>query len=357
MTSDSAAEDLREPLVDRSEAESSSIQCAADSVNGETSVAVDSSREDVPCVTSLPPDDLSAATRGRHKSNTPRTDAAALHDLFLLVSRREQTYRSQFHYVLQWRLWSAEALDVFFLDRIVSPSDPWPWWLKYNPFWLLAHYMLVLCFGAGCLLHCLLYQGYPVPDESPEERRFRIHYVYGFDAYLGACGWMFLAGTFLFREDVRYIAVEGVVLSLLWITGNALGLQAMYAQSSTGIRCFVAGQMAWTALMTLVNLFELVNSFSPVALYHSFVVLFFWIGAFTYMIPCGPGDGLWNLYREERTLGNATHCAVISVTVRVKQCHAALLPQQPPCMFPQFLANLCRLSASPSHLVYGMARC
>lgn len=243
--------------------------------------------------------------------------AASRFDLFLRVPLREQGYCAQFRYVWQWKLWSAEALDVFFLDRVVGPSQPWPWWLRYNPFWLLAHYMLVLCFSSGCLLHCLLYQGYPVTDESPEERRFRIHYIYGFDAYLGGCGWLFLASVFLVHDDdKRYMAVEGVVLSLLWILGNFLGLQAMYAQSSTGIRCFVAGQLAWTVVLTAINIFELVANFSTLSLYHLAVVGIFWIGVFFYFLPLGPTEGLWYLYTDTRSLSNVCHWTVIVLTVR-----------------------------------------
>mmetsp|Transcript_707 Transcript_707/g.1687 ORF Transcript_707/g.1687 Transcript_707/m.1687 type:complete len:334 (-) Transcript_707:528-1529(-) len=239
------------------------------------------------------------------------------HEVFLSVARQHQSYVSQFRYVCQWRLWGAEALDVFFLDRVVSPSDPWPWWLRYNPAWLLAYTLLSVSFSSGCLLHCLLYQGYPVPHETPEERRFRIHYVYGFDAYLGLCGWIFLGWLFLFEDDRRHVAAEGILLTVLWILGNSLALLSMYKQSNTGIRCFVAGQLAWTLVLTGMNVFDLVKNFSLVAVYHSVVVLFFWICVFFYLVPYGPSEGLWGLYARRRELNPWLHWAAISATVLV----------------------------------------
>mmetsp|Transcript_19778 Transcript_19778/g.54940 ORF Transcript_19778/g.54940 Transcript_19778/m.54940 type:complete len:327 (-) Transcript_19778:1040-2020(-) len=243
--------------------------------------------------------------------------AAANFDVFLKLPIRARSFFSQFRYVWQWKLWSAEALDVFFLDKVISPSDPWPWWLRYNPLWLAAHYMLVLCFSSGCLLHCLFYQGYPVPDESVEERRFRIHYVYGFDAYLGLCVVLFTAGIFFLKDDKSHVALEGVVLSLLWILGNSLALQAMYSKSSTGIRCYVAGQLAWTVVLTCMNIFDLVHNFSAVALYHCVVVLFFWVCGFVYLLPFGPGTALWGLYTDQRRLTIGWHRAAIALTVLV----------------------------------------
>jgi len=238
-------------------------------------------------------------------------------DLFARLPASEHTYRDQFQYVCQWQLWGAEALDVFFLDRWVPPGAPWPWWLKYNPPWLMAYLTLVCCFASGCCLHCLVYQGYPVPEECPEERRFRIHYVYGFDAYLGLMVIVSIICLFTFPHDVRIFAVEGIVLTVLWIAGNALGLMAMYGQSNTGIRCFVAGQVAWTTILSAMVIFDLVRNFSAVALYHLVVVIFFWIAVLAYMIPYGPTPGLWGLYVENRRISLSLHRAYITLTVLV----------------------------------------